>query len=74
MAQSDTRTVDCERTARDVIDAVGGSDNVVASNVCMTRLRLSVDDVSLVASTPSAASWACRAAASAPTTSSSCPP
>lgn len=48
MAQSDTRTVDCERTARDVIDAVGGSDNVVASNVCMTRLRLSVDDVSLV--------------------------
>jgi 3-dehydroquinate dehydratase-2 len=34
--------------AHDVIEAVGGSDNVVASDVCMSRLRLSLEDASRV--------------------------
>lgn len=36
------------QTARDVIEAIGGSDNVIASDVCMSRLRLSLEDASRV--------------------------
>lgn len=37
-----------EQTAQDVLAAVGGRDNVITSTVCMTRLRLSLADLSQV--------------------------
>ena len=36
------------QTAKDVMEAIGGSENVIASDVCMTRLRLSLEDASRI--------------------------
>lgn len=40
--------MDSERTARQVLDACGGKANVRANAICMTRLRLELEDTSRV--------------------------
>ena len=42
------RDVDREQIAREVLDAVGGKDNVIANDICMTRLRILTQDPELV--------------------------
>ena len=42
------RDVDREQIAREVLDAVGGKDNVIANDICMTRLRILTQDPALV--------------------------
>ena len=42
------RDVDREQIAREVLAAVGGKENVVANDICMTRLRILTEDPTLV--------------------------
>ena len=42
------RDVDREQIAREVLAAIGGKENVVANDICMTRLRILTKDPSLV--------------------------
>ena len=40
--------MDYRQTAIDLLDAAGGTGNLTGSDVCLTRLRISVDDMELV--------------------------
>ena len=42
------RDVDREQIAREVLASIGGKENVVANDICMTRLRILTRDPSLV--------------------------
>lgn len=46
--EGEAREMDYPKTAKEVLSAVGGKENVAANAVCMTRLRVSVADTSKV--------------------------
>lgn len=46
--QHRSRTLDVDRTCQQLLKALGGKENIISNNACMTRLRVGIRDMSAV--------------------------